>query len=200
MNIGFLAGGGLSLRGTEINLFNYANYNEKILGNKSIIITKSYEYLVSTKRNTPDIKPEAYKKFSDRFEIEYFYSPSDVEDIVKKHNIDVLFIEKFGLKSDGLVFNCCKTIIHAVFSTAEPHGDLYAPISDTVNMLYETNFPVLPNMIDVYDTSDDLRDELCIPKDAIVFGSYSGADEYNINFINFYLKIFTSLLYKAFTI
>lgn len=182
MNIGFVSNS-LSLRGTDINLYNYANYNEKILGNKSIIITRPYEYIKKYEPKNDDITPQAYKKFSDRFEIEYYYSPIDIEDIVRRYNIDVLFIEKFGLKSDGLVFDCCKTIIHAVFSTAEPHGDLYCPISDTVNRLHGTNFPVLPNMIDVYDTNDNLRSELNIPKDAIVFGSYSGAAEYNIDFI-----------------
>jgi FkbM family methyltransferase len=181
MNIGFVAGG-LTLRGTDINLYNYAHYNEKILGNKSIIICMPYDYHKKHFKNE-DVVLESYTKFSSRFDIEYYYSPSDIEDIVKKNNIDVLFIEKFGLKNDGLVFNYCKTIIHAVFSTAEPHGDLYCPISDTVNKLHKTNFPVLPNMVDVYDTNEDLRDELNIPKDAIVFGSYSGAGEYNIDFI-----------------
>ncbi len=181
MNIGFV-GGGLSLRGTDTNLYNYAHYNETILGNKSIIIAMPFEYHKKTVVND-DVVQEAYTKFSNRFCIEYYYSPSDIEDIVRRNNIDVLFIEKFGLKNDGYDFKCCKTIIHAVFSTADPHGDLYCPISDTVNKLHGTNFPVLPNMIDIYDTEEDLRDELNIPKDAIVFGSYSGAGEYNIDFI-----------------
>jgi hypothetical protein len=33
----------LTLRGTEVALYDYADYNEKILGNKSIIITRDYE-------------------------------------------------------------------------------------------------------------------------------------------------------------
>lgn len=32
----------LGLRGTEVSLFNYARYNEEVLGNESIIIT--YEH------------------------------------------------------------------------------------------------------------------------------------------------------------
>jgi hypothetical protein len=32
----------LTLRGTEVALYDYADYNEKILGNKSIIITRDY--------------------------------------------------------------------------------------------------------------------------------------------------------------
>jgi len=33
-------------------------------------------------------------------------------------------------------------------------------------------------MVRVFETNENLREELNIPKDAIVFGSYSGADEY----------------------
>jgi hypothetical protein len=35
----------LTLRGTEVALYDYADYNEKILGNKSVIITRDYEII-----------------------------------------------------------------------------------------------------------------------------------------------------------
>ena len=35
----------LTLRGTSIALYNYADYNEKILGNKSIIIAKPDDFI-----------------------------------------------------------------------------------------------------------------------------------------------------------
>jgi hypothetical protein len=173
--IGFLSNK-LTLRGTEVNLYNYAEFNETMLGNKSIIITRPYEYVMNV--SPRDVTHLAYNNFKSRFPIEYYITPSDIEHIVKKNNIDVLFIEKAGSPTDGLVFNCCKTIIHAVFRTNEPHGDLYAPISDTLNKKYGTNYPVLPNIVRVFDTNENLRKELGIPNDATVFGSYSGADEY----------------------
>jgi FkbM family methyltransferase len=173
--IGFLSNK-LTLRGTEVNLFDYADFNETILGNKSIIITRPYEYVMNV--SPRDVTPLAYNKFKSRFPVEYYINPSEIEEIVKQNNIDVLFIEKAGSPNDGLVFNCCKTIIHAVFTTNEPHGDLYAPISEALNTICRTNYPVLPYMVRVFDTNENLRDELGIPKDAIVFGSYSGADEY----------------------
>jgi hypothetical protein len=173
--IGFLSNK-LTLRGTEVNLFDYADFSERLLGNKSIIITRPLEHVLQV--SPRDVTPLAYDKFKNRFQVEYYINTSDIIEIVKRNNIDVLYIEKAGSPTDGLVFNCCKTIIHAVFTTLEPHGDLYAPISDALNKICGTNYPVLPYMIRVFDTSADLRNELGIPKDAIVFGSYSGADEY----------------------
>lgn len=176
--IGFLSNK-LTLRGTEVTLFDYAYFNEIILGNKSIIITRPLECVLNV--SPRDVSSFAYNKFTSQFPVEYYINHCDIEDIVKKNNIDILFIEKAGSPNDGLVFNYCKTIIHAVFTTNEPHGDLYAPISDALNKICGTNYPVLPYMVRVFDTNEDLRNELGIPKDAIVFGSYSGADEYTNN-------------------
>ena len=47
----------LCLRGTEIAMYNYADYNEKILGNKSIIFS------------IKGANMDAYEKFSDRFPV-----------------------------------------------------------------------------------------------------------------------------------
>jgi hypothetical protein len=180
MKIAFLSNK-LTLRGTEVNLYHYADYNEKILHNESIIITRPYDHVIHI--SPRDLSRDAYKKFHDRFPVEYYYNPWDISEIVKREKIDAIFIEKAGSTDDGLVFDCCKTIIHAVFTTEHPHGDLYAPISDMLNYSNKTNFPVLPNIVDVYDTNENLRRVLGIPEDALVFGSYSGADEYTVDYV-----------------
>lgn len=174
--IGFLSNK-ITLRGTEVNLYDYADFNETLLNNKSIIITRPYELV--TNGPTIDMSKAAYDKFTNRFLVEYYTEPKDVEHIIAKHKIDVLFIEKAGSPSDGLNFKSCKTIIHAVFTTREPHGDLYAPISDALNHECRTNYPVLPNIVRVFDTSANLREELQIPQDAIVFGCYGGQQQYD---------------------
>ena len=180
MKIGFLSNK-ITIRGTEINLYNYADYNERILCNESIIITRQYDHIMTI--SPRDVTREAYQRFIDRFQVLYYKNPSDVEGIIRRHGIDVLFIEKAGSSSDGLVFNCCKTIVHAVFTTAEPHGDVYAPISDVVNRVHGTNFPVLPNCITVDPTTESLHEELGIPRNATVFGAYCGADEYTVDYV-----------------
>lgn len=175
MIIGFLSNK-LTLRGTEVNLYDYADCNENILGNHSIIITRPYDYVIQ--HSPRDVTKTAYDKFTSRFQVETYINPCDVEEIIKRNKIDILFIEKAGSPTDGLVFTSCKTIIHSVFTTNEPHGTLYTSISDSLNQICKTNVPVLPYMVRVHDTDDTLRSELGIPEDAIVFGSYSGADEY----------------------
>ena len=180
MKIGFLSNK-LTLRGTEITLYDYADCSEKILGHQSIIITRPRHVV---ERVSPrDVHPQAYEKFERRFKVDYYINPGDVVEIVKRNNLDVLFIEKAGSWEDGLVFNCCKTIIHCVFDTTKPHGTLYTSISDSLNKLLKTSIPVLPNMVRVHPTKENFRQEYCIPDDAIVFGSYSGADEYTMDHV-----------------
>jgi hypothetical protein len=180
MKIAFLSNK-LTLRGTEINLYNYAHYNETILNNESIIITRPYEYV---KIHSPmDVHPQAYQKFHDRFPVEYYINPSDIHEIVKRNNIDLIFIEKAGASDDGLTFNYVKTIIHCVFTTKHPHGTLYTSISETLNKIEKTFVPVLPNIVDIHPSNENLRKDLNIPDDALIFGTYSGADCFNIDYI-----------------
>ena len=60
----------LTLRGTEVAIFDYADYNEKILKNKSIIITRDYEKI----KNEFDVDIQSYNKFKNRFEVYYYES------------------------------------------------------------------------------------------------------------------------------
>ena len=62
MNIAFLSNK-LTLRGTEVAIYDYADNNEKILGNNSIIITRDYELI----KNEFDVDIQAYNKFNNRF-------------------------------------------------------------------------------------------------------------------------------------
>jgi hypothetical protein len=180
MKVAFLSNK-LTLRGTEVCIYDYAHYNETILKNESLIITRPYEYV---KIHSPmDVHPQAYQKFQDRFSVEFYITPDDIRQIIKRNNVDVLFIEKAGGKEDGLIFDDIKTIIHCVFNTTQPHGTLHTSISETLNKIEKTNIPVLPYMVYVHPTTENLRKDLNIPEDALVFGTYSGADCFNINYI-----------------
>ena len=169
----------LTLRGTEVSLFDYADYNEKILNNTSIIITRNYND-VSDNR---DANIEAYNKFNNRFPVYYYKSIQSIETIIQENSIDIIFIEKAGSPSDELLFNSCKTIIHSVFTLEEPHGDAYTSLSEWLNIHHNTNYDNIHYMVRVFDCLENLRDELSIPNDAIVYGTYSGADCFNIDYI-----------------
>jgi hypothetical protein len=101
----------LTLRGTEVAIFDYADYNEKILGNKSIIITRDYEKI----KHEFDVDIKAYEKFKNRFEVYYYSSQQDIDQIVNYTRSSHIFIEKAGVH-DGLISNRCKNIIHCVFN------------------------------------------------------------------------------------
>jgi hypothetical protein len=168
----------LTLRGTEVAAFDYADYNEKILGNKSIIITRDYEKI----KNEWDVDIKAYEKFKNRFQVYYYSSQEDIDNITYKNNISHLYIIKAG-DWDGLISNRCKNIIHCVFTTCMPHGHVYTPIGQTINNLQGTNFPVTPHMISLPDCHENLRTELNIPENAIVFGRYGGKESFDIKFV-----------------
>jgi glycosyltransferase involved in cell wall biosynthesis len=173
----------LTLRGTEIAIFDYADYNEKILGNKSIIITRDYEKI----KHEFDVDIQAYNKFNDRFNVFYYENQEDIDNIVSQNNVSHIFIEKAG-DWDGLISNKCKNIIHCVFSTSCPHGQVYTPIGQTINNLHGTNYPVTPYMVTLPECNENLRDNLNIPTDAIVFGRYGGKESFDIQFVHNVIK------------
>ena len=151
----------LTLRGTEIALYDYAEYNEKILGNKSIIITRDYNVV----KNEFDVDIKAYEKFVARFPVIYYDPMNTVESldyIVSNYNISHLYIIKFGSYTDRLYSTKCKNIIHAVFDTRFPHGDVYCTVGQTVNDSKNTNFPVLPHIISLPNIESDSRSLLNI--------------------------------------
>lgn len=168
----------LTLRGTEIAIFDYADYNEKLLGNKSIIITRDYEKI----KHEYDVDIQAYEKFKSRFDVFYYENQEDIDNIVLQNNASHIFIEKAG-GWDGLISNKCKNIIHCVFSTDQHHGQIYTPIGQTINNLYGTNYDVMPYMVSLPDISDNLRAVLNIPDNVIVFGRYGGRESFDIKLV-----------------
>jgi hypothetical protein len=168
----------ITLRGTEIAMYDYAEFNELLLGNKSIIITRNYHSI----QNEWDVNSEAYLKFTERFQVEYYWTQTDIDSIVLKNNITHLYIIKAG-GWDGIISTKCINLIHCVFNTNHRHGQVYSVISSEVNRLCNTNYPVVPHMIRNFETTEDLRQELQIPQEAIVFGRYGGVDAFDIDFV-----------------
>jgi len=164
---------GLGERGTSVMLYDYAHFNETILGNESIIMYNTTHY---------SNKPYAVQKFKDRFPVFGVDEWSKVDQVLLDNKCDVLYITKSG-GWDGQISRVCKTVVHAVFVSNEPHGNVYGAISDWINTDCKTNIPVVPYIIRVADTNDNLRAELNIPKDALVFGTYSGAECFDIPYV-----------------
>lgn len=170
----------ISYGGTDVSLYDYAHFNEVLLGNQSIIITRDF-------RATHG---EIYAKFQARFPVFFLLSPSDINDIVLREKADVVYVQKSG-ELDPYICTVRPCGIHAVFTTRFPHGNIYAAISQSLNTLYRTFVPVVPYMVYLEDTSETFRSELGIPEDAIVIGRHGSYDSFDIPFVQ---KAVVSLL------
>jgi hypothetical protein len=173
----------LTLRGTEIAIYDYAHYNETLLGNKSIIITRNYEAI----KHEFDVDVQAYNKFKQRFDLFYYDGQPDIDRIVLNNEVTHLVVIKSG-HQDELYSTLCVNVVLCVFDTSHPHGDVYTPIGQTLNDIYRTNYPVTPHMITMPSCDEDLRRELQIPDAAIVFGRYGGKESFDIGFAHSAIK------------
>lgn len=166
--VGFWSGH-LGERGTDIAMYDYAYYNEKILKNESIIFyPKENEY------NNNDV----IKKFKKRFQVICVNNFSEINQCLLNDNIKYFYNIKYG-KNDGNVCKSAKNCIHCVFEAHEPHGDVYTTIASGVNG-NDGKYPVVPHMVALPNVNTDLRNRLNIPNNATVFGGYGGSENFSI--------------------
>jgi hypothetical protein len=163
---------GLTDRGTTVSLYDYAHYNELLLGNESIILYNSTHYGNSVC---------AIKKFKDRFKVFSVDQWAKVDTILLAEKCDMIYIIKAG-DWDGQVSKVCKSVIHCVFNCNSPHGNVYAAIAPWVNN-NNGKYPYVPHMINLPNHNEDYKSELNIPADAIVFGRHGGFKQFDIPFV-----------------
>jgi len=169
----------LCIRGSSVAMYDYADYNEKLLCNESLILLPEE----GIKRSDP----LGILKFTTRFNVITFRM-ENLEKILEEQKVDVLYVIKYG-KKDNLFSTRVKTVVHCVFDMSEPHGDVYAGVSKEVAEKFNRRLYV-PHMIGLIPPSKEeqqvlrfsSRKELNIPEDSIVFGRYGGEDTFNIDF------------------
>jgi hypothetical protein len=161
----------IHVRGSCTALYDYALYNETLLGNKSVIISNKGEQHLS------DVG--AVKKFTSRFPILYHTTMEDLEE--KLIGCDMLYVIKHG-QLDKYFSKTVNTAIHCVFDMASPHGHAFAAVSKTLAAKFGST-AFVPHMIALEpakDPSDNLREQLGIPKHAVVFGRHGGMDTFDL--------------------
>ena len=181
MNIGFFVRH-FTERGTEVAIYDYATYNEEMLHNKSFIICFTQE--AQQRIGFPTVR-HSYNKFKDRFQLIEINDINDMKNVIKDLNISFFYtlthggndIYQFNNKN---IWGNCKTIKHCVFDTTFPESDFYISISTMLNVKNNTNLPVIPHIVTLPSNNENVRNELQIPPDAIVFGRYGGFSEFNI--------------------
>ena len=164
----------LSERGTTLGLYNYAYYNQTLLGNKS--------YIFYDKNNNRDNKDKIIQKFKNNFTVHETDNFKEVDDYLLKYNITHIFIIKSG-KIDNRLSKVAKNCIQCVFNCTQPHGEIYCSISPWV---YGNNgkYPVIPRIITLPNINLNMRDKLNIPEKAVVFGGYGGKTSFSISFVH----------------
>ncbi len=170
-------------RGTEVAVYDYAHYNETILGNQSVIVCFTPE--TQARIQFPSDR-HSYAKFKARFPIFEINSIDDMAVLIPREKLDVFYtlvsgaIEPMYKFDDRRIWGSCKTVKHCVFNTTGPESDCYAAISQYLNVKYKTNYPVIPHMISLPPCTETLRAELGIPADAIVLGRHGGIGNFNV--------------------
>ena len=163
----------LGVRGTEVATYDYAHYNELLLGNRSLIIVP---------KDSPHTHPHGITKFTERFKVIFYHDISELDGILVNEGVDLLYVLKAGF-NDGIFSTKIKTVIHSVFRYNDPHGDVYAYISKWLSQeLSEGKHPYVPHMIQLPEIKGDMRVELGIPSDALVFARYGGLDTFDLHF------------------
>lgn len=167
-------------RGTADAIFNYAHYNETLLGNKSYFIYHDPPLA------EPYENANSRKRFEDRFTILIYRSKVEFENLCLQYKIALVYQLIPGFESDAQFFaehypDWIPRALHCVFTNDHYLGPVQAAISPSVHG-GKDNFVF--HIVELKSsTQDTLRHELNIPDDATVFGRHGGAETFNIDYV-----------------
>lgn len=170
-------------RGTCTAMFDYAYYNQTLLGNKSIFIYDSLDVRneskglqrISSNFEIYDIKCANYD--TDNVQLRN----SKLDDVIEKTKTTHIYMCKSGY-NDGVIPTKCKVLIHnmGMVDPSHKHGDVWAYVSYFSSRACSGGKePAVPFMVFLPEEKENLRKSLNIPENAIVFGRYGGQDTFN---------------------
>ena len=198
----------MSERGTEISTFDYARFNETLLGNKSIIIANRKKLFNSFEKffidtfikfnfiNARNIKiyskrqRSTYSKFTKNFNVFFYDNPKDIDLICKENKVDYFYAQKYGTKDD-VISNYCRNLMHAIFMTKDFHGERYLYVSEWLAKTMTGNpKQFVPLVVDNsnLDLKENLRQQFNISDDTTVISSYGGKRVFDIEFVKASVK------------
>jgi len=170
MNVAFHSNT-MSLRGSENALWEYANFNETILGNYSVICHPA---------KLENAGNPTFVRWKERFPLVSYQTKRELFEKLKERGVDIFYQIKPG-PYDGFVIPGVKNCIHSMFLSDEFHGDCFAYVSPWASKLMtggEKSF--VPHFVPKLESKISLRRALGIPDEARVFGRHGGADTFNI--------------------
>jgi hypothetical protein len=160
----------LGIRGTEVALYDYALYNEEILGNKSYIISNANAELTTL------------KKFQNRFEVFLYKNFEECYQFVEDKGIEYVYYIKAG-DNDGKVISGIKNAIHAVFQNKDVHGDSYAYVSKWLAEQMGMGDQYVPHIVCLPEPKKNYKEKLNIPERNIIIGRYGGFNDFDLPFV-----------------
>jgi hypothetical protein len=164
----------MSLRGSENALWDYANFNETILGNHSVICHPA---------ELENAENPTFAKWKARFPLIPYRTKTELSSKLKESKADILYQIKPG-PFDGFVIPGVKNCIHSMFLSEEFHGDAFAYVSRWCSKVMtgrEESF--IPHFVPKFESKVNLREKLGISTKAKVFGRHGGVDTFNIPFV-----------------
>lgn len=167
----------LSVRGTEIALYDYARYNEEILGNESVIL-----YDEASPLNNADV----VRKFEQRFAVHAYRKGEGLDGALAPLNADLLYFIKLD-RYNAYLSQSLPTMVHEVFPVTPElfRGSAYAFVSGWLSQVFSNGrVPAVPHIVTLPQVNGDLRAELGIPADATVFGCHGGKECFDIPFVH----------------
>jgi beta-1,4-mannosyl-glycoprotein beta-1,4-N-acetylglucosaminyltransferase len=161
-------------RGTEVALFDYAFYNQTLYGNKSIIF---YD------RNNPNNHSKVISRFETHFKCYAYTDFAEIDSVLLSEGADYFY--SIGQGMGMQLVSACPNCLHDVFQM-QPHGERYATVSRHLALSFNRpDIPSVPHIVHFRsDCSDNLREMLGIPGDAIVFGRYGGFNQFDIGYVH----------------
>lgn len=204
MKIGFL-NNQICERGATWQAYLYAKYARELLGHSTAVLypTRGYMYnnSVWTRLTRRWLSPFSAKY---RKKISVPYNVNMAERIVRDGidlirvplggnfgKFDALHHFKWGTK-DAFRPKGTRYWVHAVFDASQPHGDRYAAVSRWLGRSFSV--PFVPHLLEISSHSGNLREELGIPANGIVFGRYGGKETFDIPWV---WEIITQLLAES---
>lgn len=166
----------LCLRGTTVAIYDWAYWTRYYLDIDPII-------MFNLKNNFND--ESVIKKFENEFPVFGYEDKSQIDDILSKNKCDAFLMEKGG-EPDGVISSVSKNLVNAISGWWKPewvHGDVYAMGSKWLSKITDYKIPYVPYIVHLPDHNLNMRDELGIPKDALVFGRNGGWDTFDLQFV-----------------
>ena len=174
MNIAFYVDE-MNLRGVANSTYQFAYQNKKFLKNKSIIFYNKKNY-----RNKRDV----IKKFQSKFRVVGISKFKEIDNYKDKFLIDYIYVQKGGNK-DNWVSQKIKTLVHGVYPQKinQIHGYRFAYISEWLSKNFSNNkIPFVPLITEVTKIKSNLKKQLKISKDKLIFGCHGGESSFDLKF------------------